>query len=458
MPEEIDAELVELLRREDPNFVPPVADPAARTNHPVPSAPVLYDRETRNRRQLTKTTPRNFWQGERAGGPWDDIVDKGGRPIKQDVRLNEDTGYIDTTVWVEGDVFLSDLDQRLPDHYITTDDELPVGCSVIEGVRHHLQKASSPSYPLALVLEDLPDIQATPGRNHKHTNKRLNERSVHQAIHDRGPVTIRELGDFLLGPHADVLARDYAERKVRMYINRLVSARAIEVDPDPIFHGAKVWRATKTPTQYEAGHPATLGFTKPPEPRRGRYRLTIAGETMLPSQHENRHEALPGFISVCAAVGLHVRVSHNDHHVLEPLSAKPPYRRHMHRRVDQGMAVATINAVRQGAFEPPVIDPETGRLTYSPMLCYFKYWARMLYMPRIVAPSGNRWDTMFANVPEPTREEQHYMEIKAHRMFRELERLGKVVRRKGPDGRTILFSRLDDEANDYPPAWTRRGA
>ena len=218
-----------------------------------------------------------------------------------------------------------------------------------------------------------------------------------------------------------------------------------------------LWRATIAPTTYEAGHPATLGFTKPPEPPRGKYRLTIEGETFLSgTYHDDRHEALPEFIRVCEAVGLHVRINRNDWGVQEPTPAKPPHKKHLHRRVDQGMAIATINAVRQGAFEPPVVDPETGRLVYKPMLCYFKYWARMLYMPRIVAPSGSRWDSVFQNIPEPTTKEQVYMEIKAHKMLRALEAVGKVVRRKGPYGRTILFSRLDPEANDYPSAWTKR--
>ncbi len=115
-----------------------------------------------------------------------------------------------------------------------------------------------------------------------------------------------------------------------------------------------------------------------------------------------------------------------------------------------------MEAVRLGQFEPPVVDPETGRLAYTPMLCYFGYWARMMYRPRIVAPSGNRWDVMFKDVPEPTREEQRYCEIKAHRMLRTLEQVGKVVRRKAPDGKTILFRARDPEANDYPSSWTRR--
>ncbi len=53
-------------------------------------------------------------------------------------------------------------------------------------------------------------------------------------------------------------------------------------------------------------------------------------------------------------------------------------------------------------------------------------------------------------MPDPSREEQAHMEMKAHLMLRTLERRNLVVRRKGPDGRTVLFERGDVEADLYP--------
>ena len=463
----VDEDILKSLMREDPSFTPPVTLEDKSSTEPYtpknPKSPGFQrgtvrikgvpdeayegiDENTLLSRKTGALFKRKLYQefaGQKALGTWHEAENHGGRP-----RTTPDfTGYEDPedcTIWIDGEAWLDTRIDLLPQEHRNKDTDPPELNTILSLLEYHIHRVCGESHALALVLADITETIEPIRRNyvnHRWTAKRVRKDEVHRLIHNEGPLTTRQIAHSLWGPFTDIVKRYRAETKVHQHVRRLIGfVESIVQDDAPV-----KWRSVRTPEEFEAGHPALLGFTPRPEPTVKRLRLTITGEAFVFSKHDDRQAAITDLHRVTEAIGLHLRKVTNDPKDSDaPAGLKKPYKLHPNqRRADPTMAMDTINNIRQGYHGPQ---------PFGPMLCYFPFFARMLYQPRSQQASGHRYD-IFRNLPAPTIEEQRHMEGKAFRMLRKLERQGLVVRRKAPDGRVIIFVASDREADDYPPAW-----
>lgn len=373
------------------------------------------------------------------------VPEKPGR--KPLTTVEEVVEHKDISAWCTGYAIVDDL-RALPPDRTRHEEYDPDDLSHLDLIRHWIAEVSREANPFTLVITEfdsfIPPMREDRER-HKWTSKRVTTQHVHERLHSsESPLLIRALADALFGPFPNIARRNQAEMKVRQHVYKLVANGLVAKAPDDPNSALVRWYSTQPPQPQDQ---TRLYNAPPPEPKTGRYSIRIDGTVVIPSFHEERHEALSHLDRVLRPLGISVQTAWNDPIESDfPVDQKPPRREwpfHVRRHWQDALDV--LDDIRRGLFGSPS-DPTD----ITPQLCYYAHWARCLYRPPSSIEGVSRVDLLGKGAPPVTTAEQRYMEQKAHKILRQLEVRGLVVRRKAPDGkRTILFNTNDVEATKY---------
>jgi hypothetical protein len=414
---------------EDPTFVPP---PTHTSFYGKPME-IVSDKPAAARRRKE----RSFSVGSTG-------TEYAGRPPTTPTAEQLHERFVDTTFWLDGEWFTDDIATPLPlSKRHPLDPEHLVTC--ISLLEYWLERTIGPQ--IRVVIRDVkePLKLLPPNTDNKKilrwTAKRLSFEELHRALHDMGTASAYRLADMMLGPFESVVEHRHARRKVQDLLTKLKKRNFVDnvLDND----GNLIWSSIRDPSIPLPCQPATL-FTSRPELKKGRYCVTTEGEALLKEWAEDEQQDFEEHVGRIAAV-MDMRVGfceNDDEHSDDPMPRKRVHQSYYHVRCNLIRAYDVLTGIRKGQYAP---DGKGG-----PTLCYFKFWARMLYAP---IPSGSGdWmlDERASRIPDPTVAEARYIEQKAFGKLRELETRGLVVRRRAPDGSTILFENTDPECANYP--------
>jgi hypothetical protein len=360
-------------------------------------------------------------RGATAGGVRDFDKDAGGRPLSPPPAFEPKS----VTLFLDGCAYFDDL--RHPD---------------LTAIRNLIDECESKGYPLQeQVIDRLDPSFQQPSKEdrRKWTTKHVTQRDFLTHLHENPQSTVRDLARALYGPFKDSDDQPenygrltYSENKVRVRLSQL--RRKGLVVKERAEQDIARWSAPNPPEPLPSSHPNALRKTKPPELQRGRYRVEWFGETVIFAMADDKHEAAARLEQLAAQYGIRVHCVPNE----GGQSDEPEERRKLYQQwpwqrwCDREMALDVLNDIRRGNITEPY---------GTPVLCYFGFWARMLYRPT--------YREEFQDAPPPTPREERNMQDKAHRMLVTLVREMKVLRRLSPDGRMILFLAGDPEADQY---------
>jgi hypothetical protein len=364
--------------------------------------------------------------------------------------LDETLQRENITTWVDGTTFVDDLSEPFPLHHRDPDND-PVECeSVIDLLGYWVAESSNLAYPLTLAVTEreagLPPIEEHQ-QYRKWSRKRVSLNEYLRFVNEHPGSTIKEIAESIFGPFPSEAVRRHTIAKVRTNLQKLLGSRSVRTERDPNDTTRMVkWHPLVPPNPVEAGR---LMNAPAPEPRTGRHRIRIEGETILFCFNEDEQDALGHLARVCAVLGLTVGTAVNDPAQSDYAVERRPQRRQWpHLTRHHSTALDVLRDCRAGVYE--ALTPDDAP---TPMFVTLGYWARMLYRPPPADTGGSRNDavtgSLLGYIP-PDVAEQRYMERKAHKVLRTLELKGQVVRRVAPDGRTVLFPTDDPEALKHP--------
>jgi hypothetical protein len=311
----------------------------------------------------------------------------------------DEVEYPDIWVWVDGEAFLDTVEQPFPPELRRPGD----ADTVVETIRHWLGEVSV-SGKLSLVIKEQPI--PTGRQTKKWTDRRVCRQDVHWLLYGKGPKTARQIAATLLGPFPGIAERKHAEAKIRVHLRNLADAGAIESFEDD--NRRVQWRSVATPPDPSR---TILGMSTPRGP--GRIRLTVAGEAFVMGIWEEVLEARDHLARICEPFGLIVR-SPGENEVRQTNHR----RSHGHYRGTRERALYVLDALRERSDH-----------------VFFNDWARAVYQP---------FDSR-----QPDARELARIEHKAFKVMQDLERRGRIVRRRYIDGRAILFAAGDPVAAAY---------